>query len=125
MKIIHQDGYKQEELIPFRSVVYDNLIESAQAVVRQMRKMGLTPDREENNVSSPLGVFVVNDFLLINMYSLFQEVAELIAQYGIQDDPNFRLSPEIAQAIHQLCQDPVLEKVLEHTSDFYLMDSAT
>lgn len=102
MKIIHQDGYKPEELIPFRSVVYDNLIESAQAIVRQMRKMGLNPEKEQNNAH-----------------------ADLIAEYEVQDDLKFRLSPEITQAIHKLCQDPVYEKVLEHTSDFYLMDSAT
>lgn len=119
MKIIHQDGYKRDELIPFRSVVYDNLIESAQAIVRQMRKMGLNPDKEENNV-------ILSYIPQLSLAKFFvQAYADLIAEYEVQDDPNFRLSLEITQAIQKLCQDPVYEKVLEHTSDFYLMDSAT
>ncbi|GJJ08482.1 Guanine nucleotide-binding protein alpha-3subunit [Clathrus columnatus] len=102
MKIIHQEGYKPEELIGFRPVVYENLMESAHTIVSQMRKMGLSPEKEEYNAH-----------------------VDLIGEYSVQDDPDFRLSPDIAQAIHQICQDPVLEKILEHTSDFYLMDSAT
>ncbi|KAG6837454.1 hypothetical protein H0H93_008997 [Arthromyces matolae] len=34
-------------------------------------------------------------------------------------------SPEIAEAIHQVCRDPTFQKIMdEHTSNFYLMDSA-
>lgn len=34
-------------------------------------------------------------------------------------------SPEIAEAIHQLWKDPIIPKIMdEHSSDFYLMDSA-
>jgi G-protein alpha subunit len=50
MKIIHQNGYTRDELLVFRLVVYDNLIESAQAIVKQMRKMGIDPEIPENRV---------------------------------------------------------------------------
>ena len=50
MKIIHQNGYTRDELLVFRLVVYDNLIESAQAIVKQMRKMGVDPEVPENRV---------------------------------------------------------------------------
>jgi len=33
--------------------------------------------------------------------------------------------PEIASLIHQLSQDPVIPKVMDHSSEFYLMDSAS
>jgi guanine nucleotide-binding protein subunit alpha len=33
--------------------------------------------------------------------------------------------PEIASLIHQLWQDPVIPKVMDHSSEFYLMDSAS
>jgi len=34
-------------------------------------------------------------------------------------------TPEIAKAIHQLVNDPEIAKIIdEHSSDFYLMDSA-
>lgn len=33
--------------------------------------------------------------------------------------------PDIAEAIHQLWKDPIITKIMdEHSSDFYLMDSA-
>ena len=50
MKIIHQNGYTRDELLVFRLVVYDNLIESAQAIVKQMRKMGIDPEVPANRV---------------------------------------------------------------------------
>ena len=50
MKIIHQNGYTRDELLVFRLVVYENLIESAQAIVKQMRKMGIDPEVPENRV---------------------------------------------------------------------------
>lgn len=35
------------------------------------------------------------------------------------------LDPEIAQAIHALWADPIIPKLMDHSSDFYLMDSAS
>jgi guanine nucleotide-binding protein subunit alpha len=39
--------------------------------------------------------------------------------------PSFIFSEEVAEAIHQLWQDPIIRKVMDHTRQFYLMDSAT
>jgi guanine nucleotide-binding protein subunit alpha len=50
MKIIHQNGYNRDELVTFRIVVYDNLVESAQAIVKQMRLMYKSPVAESNKV---------------------------------------------------------------------------
>ncbi|KAG6840731.1 guanine nucleotide-binding protein subunit alpha [Blastosporella zonata] len=41
MKIIHQGGYSPTELIEFRPVIYKNVLDSAQAVILYMRKLGL------------------------------------------------------------------------------------
>lgn len=41
MKIIHQNGYTRDELIVFRTVVNKNLVDSAQAIVLAMRKLGV------------------------------------------------------------------------------------
>jgi guanine nucleotide-binding protein G(i) subunit alpha len=39
---------------------------------------------------------------------------------------SFVLKPEIAQQIHRLSQDPVVKPIIDdHSSDFYLMDSAS
>lgn len=38
MKIIHQSGYTKEELFTWRSIVYKNVLESAQVLVLAIKK---------------------------------------------------------------------------------------
>ena len=45
--------------------------------------------------------------------------------YELDSDPSFLFSEEIAEAIHQLWGDPIIRKIMEHTSEFYLMDNAS
>ena len=53
-------------------------------------------------------------------------MAERILDYRLDvhgDTPYF--SPEIAEAIDRLWKDPIIPKIMdEHSSKFYLMDSA-
>jgi guanine nucleotide-binding protein subunit alpha len=51
--------------------------------------------------------------------------ADRILDYRVEGTPSFVFSPEIAEAIHQLWQDPIINKVMDHSSEFYLMDSAS
>ena len=41
MKIIHQNGFTDEELMTYRPTIYRNTLDSAQAIVLAMRKFGL------------------------------------------------------------------------------------
>ena len=50
MKIIHQNGYTREELSTYKLTVYRNLLESAQAIVFAMRKIGVDPVLPANRV---------------------------------------------------------------------------
>ncbi|KIY67848.1 heterotrimeric G-protein alpha subunit, GPA3-like protein [Cylindrobasidium torrendii FP15055 ss-10] len=101
MKIIHQGGYADNERATFRATVHKNVLESAQAIVKAMRKIGVDCVNYSNRV-----------------------LAEQILDYSL-DDTALVLSPEIAEAIHQLWQDPIVPTLLdEHSSEFYLMDSA-
>ena len=50
MKIIHQNGYTPAELKSYRLTVYRNLLESAQAIVLAMRKIGVDPVLPANRV---------------------------------------------------------------------------
>lgn len=50
MKIIHQNGYSQDELRAWTGVVYKNLMESAQALVVGMRKFNMDFEDEKNEV---------------------------------------------------------------------------
>ncbi|KAF4621487.1 hypothetical protein D9613_001240 [Agrocybe pediades] len=104
MKIIHQDGFKPEELDEYRPVVYKNVLDSAQQVIVFMKKIGLECDVYSNRA-----------------------LAEKVLDYRLDtSNPGTTyFSPEIAEAIHQLWKDPVIPKIMdEHSSDFYLMDSA-
>lgn len=52
--------------------------------------------------------------------------ADKILDYRIDAESSLVLSPEIAKAIESLWQDPVIADILnKHSSEFYLMDSAT
>jgi len=50
MKIIHQDGFSVEERIGYRAPIYQNLLESAQAIVFAMHKLSIEPVGAQNRV---------------------------------------------------------------------------
>ena len=107
MKIIHQGGFTDAEFGEYRPVVYKNVLNSAQAIVVYMRKVGMECVEYNNRVC-----------------------ADKILDYRLDGSPgtsmlNPYFSPDIANAIHQMWQDPIIPKIMdEHSSEFYLMDSA-
>ena len=54
MKIIHQDGFNRDELLTYRMTVYRNLVDSAQAIILAMRKIGIDCEIPENRVRTPI-----------------------------------------------------------------------
>ena len=54
-----------------------------------------------------------------------QTYAQQILAYEVESDPSFVLSPDIALAIESLWKDPIIATVMDHSSEFYLMDSAS
>jgi guanine nucleotide-binding protein G(i) subunit alpha len=48
----------------------------------------------------------------------------MILHSRVDADPGFVMEPATAQAIESLWNDPVIPKVMERSSEFYLMDSA-
>ncbi|KAK7044832.1 heterotrimeric G-protein alpha subunit [Favolaschia claudopus] len=102
MKIIHQDGFSRDELIAYRPTIHKNVLDSVQAVILAMRKIGVDPVRFGNRV-----------------------LADKVLDAASNTDAPAFLSPEIADAISQLMRDPIIPKIMdEHASEFYLMDSA-
>jgi len=106
MKIIHQDGFSTEERIAYRAAIYQNLFESAQAIVFAMHKLSIYPVDPQNRAT-----------------------AEQITSYDLDIpsiDPNFRFPEQLALSINQLWRDPVIPQIMDyHSSKFYLMDSAS
>lgn len=50
MKIIHQGGFSVEERIAYRPAIYQNLLESAQAIVFAIHKLSINPVDPQNRV---------------------------------------------------------------------------
>jgi hypothetical protein len=50
MKIIHQNGFTRDELLEYRPTIYKNLVDSAQAIILQLRKLQIDCELPENRV---------------------------------------------------------------------------
>ncbi|KAI0070383.1 G-protein alpha subunit [Panus rudis PR-1116 ss-1] len=102
MKIIHQNGFTREELMTYRLTIYRNLLESAKHILLAMRKIGVDCVNPSNRAN-----------------------ADRILDYEVDGTPTYTFSEEMASAIHQLWQDPIIPTIMDHSSEFYLMDSAS
>ena len=101
MKIIHQNGYSKQELYMFRLTVIKNLIDSVRAIALALRLLGMEPERLES-----------------------REAADVLTQYEVPADANAFLPPEIGELIQTLWTDPIIPRLLERRSEFYMMDNA-
>jgi guanine nucleotide-binding protein G(i) subunit alpha len=122
MKIIHQNGFTKEELLTFRPIIYKNVLDSAQAIVHAMREIGVECVNPSNQVCDSSSC---PSFRAITNVWLVQLKTDRIVDYKVEQNPNFLFSEEIAEAIYQLSGDPITRKIMDRTSEFYLMDSAS
>jgi guanine nucleotide-binding protein G(i) subunit alpha len=59
-------------------------------------------------------------------YPVFQENCERILAYQLTpENPQFFFSPDIAQAVQEVWADEIIPALMENSSKFYLMDSAS
>ncbi|CAO3644980.1 unnamed protein product [Cunninghamella blakesleeana] len=101
MKVIHQNGYTQEELFTWRTTVFKNVIESAQTLISALSKYNYHFENPQN-----------------------EKNAQLILDYNMADASN-PLGSEIVEAISIFWADNIIPKLLDQEgSEFYLMDSA-
>lgn len=55
----------------------------------------------------------------------YQALVDKIIEFQLDTKATPYFPTEIAEAIHQIWKDPIIPKIMdEHSSDFYLMDSA-
>jgi energy-coupling factor transporter ATP-binding protein EcfA2 len=101
MKIIHQNGYTQDELSLYRLTIYKNLVDCVKALTGAMSQFDLMP----------------KDPRVI-------ELVDYINEYTVEPDPHTPLHPKAAEAVEAIWHDDVIPKVMEHQSEFYMMDSA-
>jgi guanine nucleotide-binding protein G(i) subunit alpha len=101
MKIIHQNGYTMDELSMYRLTIYKNVIDCAKSLIGAMRQFDIEPENEGN-----------------------AEYCDYLMDYSVDPDPEKPLEMKVGQAVSSLWRDPCVPKVMEHSSEFYLMDSA-
>ena len=101
MKIIHQNGYTVDELALYRHTIYKNVIDCAKALIGAVRQFEIEVENSEN-----------------------KENCDYIMEYAVDPDPHQALDTKVGDAITAIWNDPCISKVLDHSSEFYLMDSA-
>ena len=103
MKIIHQNGFTEQELEEFRPIIYKNVLDSAHALIGAMRNLKIQCKNPANVAH-----------------------AEKIMDFRIDPLNTYALTDGIADSIHEFWQDPVIPQIMDkHSSEFYLMDSAS
>ncbi|KAG0194783.1 Guanine nucleotide-binding protein alpha-2 subunit [Apophysomyces sp. BC1034] len=102
MKIIHQNGYTNDELYGWRATVYKNVVDSARALVAAIRQFDYAFEDSVNN-----------------------NYAQRIMNCHVGGNPNRPLDFGLVDAIDHVWQDGVVTRLLENEAGkFYLMDSA-
>jgi guanine nucleotide-binding protein subunit alpha len=101
MKIIHLKGYNEDELYNYRPTVFKNLVECAKAVITAMQQFDIEPHNAEN-----------------------RRYAEFLMHYQAESGPQAHIDPQVGVAVRSIWNDPAREELMEHQTEFYLMDSA-
>lgn len=101
MKIIHLKGYSEEELYNYRATVFKNLIECAKAVIIAMDQFDIEPSNEET-----------------------KDYCEYLLGYTVEAGPLARIESKVGTAVQALWSDPCIDQLMQHATEFYLMDSA-
>lgn len=90
-----------EELAMYRLTIYKNLIDCAKSLIGAIRQFDIEPELPGN-----------------------AEYCDYLMEYTVDPDPDKPLDSKVGQAVSSLWRDSCVPKVLEHSSEFYIMDSA-
>ncbi|KAJ1919256.1 Guanine nucleotide-binding protein alpha-2 subunit [Mycoemilia scoparia] len=101
MKIIHQNGYTDDELAMFRSTIYKNVIDSAHELSVGMHVCNMLPEDREN-------------------LQFAEELFALDENNGVYTG----ITKRFVTSMEKLWGDPIIPRLMVRSSDFYIMDSA-
>lgn len=96
-----RNDYSADELESYRLTIFKNVIDCAKDLITAMRHFEIHPEQELNRAYC--------DFLL---------------EYSIDTDFKKPLEAKVSEAISSIWQDPCIPKILEHSSEFYITESA-
>ncbi|KAF5092229.1 hypothetical protein D0Z03_002967 [Geotrichum reessii] len=136
MKIIHQNGYSQEDLLMYKTTVYKNLLDCAKAIVSALEQFNYTFDENEESVVAPStesdetpsennAVTLSTPPTLSAAGKITPADLEFIKSSIISPDPDTVFDPNLAVIISKLWANPIVKKMYtEQRAQFYIMDSA-
>ncbi|KAJ6506051.1 heterotrimeric G-protein alpha subunit, GPA3-like protein [Mycena vulgaris] len=118
MKIL-QGGFDARELAEYRTTIYKNVLDSAGTLARVVRRVGVGPLEESERAYAAQ---------LLAAFPVAAGAGEAL-EVGLDPVPltppaRTVLTPALADAIWHVARMPAIEWLLEHPTDFYLMDSA-
>ncbi|KAK4058015.1 Guanine nucleotide-binding protein alpha-2 subunit [Microbotryomycetes sp. JL221] len=131
MKIIHQNGYSRDEMLLFRLTIYKNVIDSAQTLVLALRRFKMEPIESVNRAFAEqiaeyrLEADNYNSSPTLSLSQQPSNSSPINSNSNQMVGPSGGLSSEIVDAIDSLWHDPIIPSVLDRSSEFYLMDSAS
>jgi guanine nucleotide-binding protein G(i) subunit alpha len=151
IKILHQNGYPQEERLMYKTTIYKNLVDSAKSVVDALQKFDISLEDEFCGFSPPSSSSNNHsDSLLSNpmpglanrpipepsesasskgpkhSQPVSQADLEYVKNAIVSPDPDTVFDADLADIIENLWARPEVKKLVnERRSEFYIMDSAT
>lgn len=114
LKILHQNGFSEQELLDHRPVVFDNVLEIAKCLVEARSKFNV-PLEPDSGISK-------QDLQLVEEYQYSEEGGT--GEHMLANSSQF--PPQVATTLVKLWELPSTKQLLNsgHRSEFYLMDSA-
>uniref|UniRef100_F6RY09 G protein subunit alpha transducin 2 n=1 Tax=Ornithorhynchus anatinus TaxID=9258 RepID=F6RY09_ORNAN len=101
-RIIHQDGYTQEECLEFKSVIYGNVLQSILAIIRAMSTLGI--DYVVSRTRFPW---------IMQLNNLADSIEE------------GTMPPELVDVIKKLWKDAGVQACFDRAAEYQLNDSAS
>ncbi|XP_067915839.1 guanine nucleotide-binding protein G(t) subunit alpha-2-like [Heterodontus francisci] len=101
MKIIHKDGYTNQECMEFKAIIYSNTVQSMLAIVRAMSLLGINYQDPARKADAQ------------HLFNLADSVEE------------GSLPTELVEIIGRLWNDPGIQACFERASEYQLNDSAS
>jgi guanine nucleotide-binding protein subunit alpha len=141
MKIIHQNGYSQEDLLMYKTTIYKNLLDCAKSIVSALEQFGYTFEENEETAQPALpdstdttaetsenlntAVPTTEVMAATRDSKITSADLEFIKASIISPDPDTFFDPKLAAIISKLWADPIVKKIFtEQRAQFYIMDSA-
>lgn len=102
MKIIHHNGYTQEECQAFKDIIRSNLVQSMKALVSASSKLPV-PIEDENHKRLAQKINQFDQETLLNIGKLWTE--------------------ELGQELEELWRDPGIQETYKRRNEFQILDS--